>query len=127
MTWIDWLVHLIVNSALASHNRGKTMQMNEARLASAGSATAMPSSPIDNELVRIDNSLNALDTELGNLCSRLGTVLEPEQQEKQSSDPSVGTVRSIERSWLHGNLREKADKIDRLTTAVNALRNRVTL
>jgi hypothetical protein len=97
---------------------------NEVR--NIGQNTAPSSSPVDNELVRIDNSLASLDTELGNLLARLGTVLEPEMPSKQeSADPA--SIRSIERSWLHGNLRDKADKIDQLSAAVAAMRHRVTL
>lgn len=105
------------------------MQMNEARLAnanaSAGVGPAIPASPVENELDRIDNGLMALDAEVGNLCARINSVLEPEQTAKQESD--AGAIRSVERSWLHGSLRDKADRIERLAAVLNDLRNRVTL
>lgn len=128
MNWIDYLVRLIVNSALASHHRGNTMlTAHDSRLASSnvlGANEARIPSPIESELNRIENRITQIGESIMGHRASLGSVLRGDDAKAQSSS---NVPREIEQSAMHARLRDFADRLENINGAIVELTDRVTL
>lgn len=130
MTWIDWLVHLIVNSALASHNRGKTMNYAGNSVLTATEVESQlksmkTASLTESAINEIQASISDLHLLIEQHEGRIGACLRTGgTAEAGSSAPSP---RAVPESALLERLDAIRGEIARARTRLTDINQRVTL